>query len=207
MEPAESPDFSGNLPKHPHQGHHITLEHPENFLLFLKEGENPQISSSFFSKNGLSRDILQVTDAEPDICLEVFYALHITLWPQIEKLNERKKLGREQNKLISSLQDAWKNFLGSGISKGILCSPEKLLEKKKTQEIKEGLSKKGGEAEIFQDLDRVVNFIKQLKKTILDYPDHFIQEEEIIVSLDRVGGVLYGFSRENHKPCKNEPSE
>jgi len=75
------------------------ISNPE-FFAFLEANREGSRSTSFFSKNSLSQDIIQVTGAEPDVCLEVFYALYNVLQPQI---NQQSGV---------SFKDAWRNFIG-----------------------------------------------------------------------------------------------
>jgi len=142
----------------------------QDFFCFLKNEEKPPISSSFFSENGLSQNILKVTDAEPDICLEVFYALYHVLLPQIKK-----------NSSVL-LQNAWISFIGNAILRGVLCPPEKLISKKRPKDLKRILSQSEGESQIFQDLDRVLGSIIDLKQNPSDSPDQLDQKEEIMAS-------------------------
>jgi len=187
------------------------VHNKQNIFSFLKSAKNPLRHSSFFSHNGLGQDIIQVTEAEPDVCLEVFYALYHVLWPQLEKLNKRKKLGKEENQLIISLQDAWKNVIGGSSFKGILWSPEKLLGS--PQEVKTGLSENEGENDVFTHLDAVMWSIANLQKKLKDYPGDIDQREEILASLELIQDFYTGFRRrvrdlvamilENNDPLAN----
>jgi len=112
-----------------------------------------------------------VTYAEPDICLEVFYALQTMLSPQIEKHPD------------DSLKNAWKILLGTTVSKGILCPPEKLLGERRIGELKRGLSNESGEKRAFQSLDTAVTLISSFKQKIIDSPQEIFKKEEIIASL------------------------
>jgi len=156
---------------------------PDNqgiFCFLKKEEKSPNSSPSFFSEMGLDQDIIKVTGAEPDICLEVFYSLYQVLWPQIEKQSD------------ISLKDAWKNFIGGSIFKGVLCPPERLIGKKKPKDIKKILSE-DQEHQVFEELDVVVKSISNLKQKIVDSPDQLLQKEEIITSLDLAEGFFQGY--------------
>ena len=162
-----------------HSSHHTRQSSQESFqkqkndfFIFLKKENKPPVSASFFSENGLSRDILTVTGAEPDVALEVFYALYHTLWPQIEKTSD------------VSFKDAWTHFIGGNRFKGGICPPEKLILERKIKYIKQILSYSEGEGHIFRNLDQVVSSISDLKQKVLDYPGQLIYKEEIIESLN-----------------------
>ena len=172
-----------NLNQNP--SHNINQNPPESlqddFFVFLENEKKAPTSSSFFSENSLSQDILTVTDAEPDIPLEVFYALYHTLWPQIENISD------------VSFKDAWTQFIGGSLIKGCLCPPEKLITEKRVKDIKNKLSQKGGENQVFQDLDQLVNSISDLKQKITNYSGQIFQKEEILTSLSSVQGFYLRF--------------
>jgi len=111
------------------------IQEDQGFFCFLKSEEKSKGPRPFFSENGLSQDIIQVTEAEPDTCLEVFYALYQTLWPQIE------------NQSNGLLQDAWERFIGGPAFKGVLCPPEKLMDD--PQDLKASFMKGEGESDVF----------------------------------------------------------
>ena len=176
-QPNNNPSPSDRTPQSKFQ----PIQDKDFFCFLQKDEEKFSVSPSFFSANGLRQDIIKVTADEPDICLEVFYALYNTLWPQIEKQSS------------VSLKDAWTNFLGGSLFKGVLCPPEKLLGRKKPKDIKKILSQNEGEEQLFQGLDRVLNSISHLRQKIVNYPDQLLQKEEIIASLDLVEGFYQGY--------------
>ena len=139
---------------------------------FFKSGENPLRPSSFFSQNDLSQDIIKVTDAEPDICLEVFCALYHVLWPQIERQSS------------IPLKEAWTNSFGNSTLKGIFWSPEKLIGD--PQEVKTGFSENDGEKHVFRYLDDAVESILNLKTKLEEYTGEIFQRDEIMASLELV---------------------
>jgi len=102
-------------------------------LNFLKAQENPfsflredlENTYSFFSKQGLGAGVIEVTRAESDIPLEVFYALHEKLLPIIHLQQD------------ISLQDAWNVFLRGSQTRGILTPLENLIIQKRVSDILE----------------------------------------------------------------------
>ena len=125
------------------------LKAQENSFSFLRE--DVENSFSFFSKRGLEADIIEVTRAEPDIPLEVFYALHENLLPIIHLRQD------------ISLMDAWSVFLGGSQTRGILTPPENLIIQKKVSDILKIWSNGSGESKLFQRFDEVFRGIIQLK--------------------------------------------
>ena len=155
-----------------------------DIFAFLKtDKERPSTSSSsFFSTNGLCQDIIQVTSAEPDTCLEVFYALYQTLWPQIESQSD------------VSFKDAWTRFIGGSVYKGSLCPPEKLIIEKRVRDIKRTMSEAGGETQIFHDLDGVLASILHLKQKVEDYSaGEIFSKTDILASLNLVQEFYQGY--------------
>lgn len=140
------------------------LQNNQDYFSFLKSEENSLRPQSFFSEKVLSQDIIQVTEAEPDIALEVFYALYNTLWPQIEK----------QPGVL--LKDAWTKFIGGLTSKGIPWSPEKLMDD--PYDVKENFQKNEDEKQIFLYLDEVVESILNLKTKLAGFPGEILRREE-----------------------------
>jgi len=167
-QPNTNPDPSNDI----HQRSQGFIPEKQDFFSFLqKEEKSPNSSPPFFSENGLSQDITQVTGAEPDVCLEVFYALYNTLWPQIE------------NDSDISIKDAWMKFIGGSTIKGSLCPPEKLITEKRVRDIKSSLGTQEGESSIFQYLDGVVDSISHLKQKIVNYRGQILHKKDIIASL------------------------
>lgn len=106
--------ISNSQPHHLTQNSKVSIQDPDLFG-FLKTDEEEKRQKPHHSsrKKGLSQDLIQVTDAEPDVSLEVFYALYNVLQLQLERLNERKKLGMEGHRLITFFKMRGKNlFLG-----------------------------------------------------------------------------------------------
>ena len=177
MMQASQQDHSNDLSDFIHQDNEGPLQNPDYFAFLRTDEEKGTKPPSFFSENDLGQDILKVTGAEPDICLEVFYALYHTLWPQIESQAE------------VSFNNAWTRFIGSSIVKGILCPPEKLITERRVRDIKRSMSEAGGETWIFQDLDGVVNSILNLKQQVDDYSaEEIFHKKEIIESLNLIQG-------------------
>jgi len=175
---------SHNNPPLPHYSPPRHPKSPPDFFSFLKTDEEKHAKSpSFFSENGLSQDIHQVTEAEPDICLEVFYALYNVLWPQIEKQPD------------VSFKDAWTRFIGGAVFKGILCPPEKLITEKRVRDIKRSFSEAERESQIFQDLDGVVDSTLILKQKVDDYSGEISHKREIIASLSLIQEFYLEFKK------------
>ena len=148
----------------------------EDFFNFLKSREEiPKKSQSFFSAKGLRQDIIHVTHAEPDICLEVFYALSNTLWPQIQKQPDMP------------LKDAWMDLIGGPTCKGILCPPEQVISQKSLKDVEQA------ENQVFQNLDQVMSSIQILKQKMSDYDGDILHKKEILASLDLVQEFYAGF--------------
>ena len=162
------PDLSSSAPRRAPS----SIQDNQDIFGFLKKEYKPRKSSSFFSNNGLSQDIIQLTHAEPDVCLEVFYALYHTLWAEIERQSD------------GSLKNAWMKFLGGSSTKGSLCPPEKLIAERRLRDIIDSLSSSEGEKRIFQELDQVLSSIENLKEKVIDYPDQLPQKKEILAALN-----------------------
>jgi len=140
----------------------------QDIFAFLGNQKELIKAPSFFSKDGLSQDIIQVTHAEPDICLEVFYALHNVLLPQIE---------------THSLKNAWTLLFGSNTSKGILSPPEQLFGEMKFSDLKRAMSEANRESQGFHALDAIIKSISDFKQELIYSPEQLSRKEEIIASL------------------------
>ena len=174
-------DQAHNLPHPLPQSNSASIQDPDLFDFLKTEKERPS-SSPFFSENGLSQDIIKVTGAEPDVCLEAFYALYHTLWPQIESQSD------------FSFKDAWARFIGGSVFKGSLSPPEKLILERRVRDIKRIMSEPGGEDQIFHDLDGVVNSILNLKQKVEDYSaGEIFYKADILASLSLVQEFYQGY--------------
>jgi len=140
--------------------HQSSSNHPDQeddkkklYFSFLSQN-SANDTSSFLSKRGLAQDIVELTGADPDIPLQIFYAFYHTLWPQIQKQEKRP------------LKDAWTDFLGSPQAKGILTPPENLMNTRNVEKIITIFTEETQDVQLFVNFDRVNQSIMQLKELI-----------------------------------------
>ena len=135
---------------------------------------------SFFSTKGLAQDILEVTQAEPDVPLNTFITLSVL----------------KDNKI---LKDYWIRFVGTTITKGILHSPEHLMGGQTEYKLFKKLPQQ--EEEVFKHFKYVIDNINDLEQKVTKI-EGLDKKESILMSLSNVRDFYIDYKGKVLKMCQ-----